>query len=662
MKKLKMIKISDIVISLLLSFLFTLSIICNGNDNFDLTLFLIYYVLSFIITFIIWNKLKNIILYNKKDKISKKEFLLYAFLIISVLVFAIICYYPGYVYGDTIDQFREVQNGIYNNWHPVLHTLFLYKLPSLIYNSILFSTIFQCLIIFLIMIYFCYFLRKNFLSFYQTLFVLIIMILNPLFVKYSVCLLKDVLYSWFLFLSTLYVINVVITKGEWIKSNLNKILFIISSLGILCFRHNGIVPFILMYVSLIIFYPNLRKFFSISLIGIMCAFFVVTGPVFKFFKIDSKTGGKPEMIGIVMGQISYYYHNGVISDKNDIELLDEISPIKYWNNNFNPRSFNVIKWASENYQTVVNENFNKIIHLWLKASIEYPALFIKSYVNMTSPIWETTQNILVVNASDYNNELIMSKGNLKSFSENNLNIFRDYTNKLNGTPLRWLFVSIGEALLLIILGAFIVLNRAKWNIKSLLPFVMVLVNTLVIMFMITGEEIRFVYSQAICVIPLLIYSFSSYVQKDLAKEKTKLEKFTKKMFINKTENTFIQFFRYIFVGGIAAIVNIGMLYVFTDIFKIYYIISNVLSFTLGLIANYLLSKKFVFQKDTTISKKKEFIIYGLIGVLGLGFDTLFVWLFTNFGKIYYLLSKIISTILVFIWNFVARKVFYKVIK
>ena len=135
-----------------------------------------------------------------------------------------------------------------------------------------------------------------------------------------------------------------------------------------------------------------------------------------------------------------------------------------------------------------------------------------------------------------------------------------------------------------------------------------------------------------------------------------------KLFREATDNTIIQFFRYLFVGGIAAVVNIGMLYVFTDIVHINYIISNVLSFTLGLFTNYILSKKFVFQGETSISKTKEFIIYAIIGVLGLGIDTLLVWLFTDVFKVYYMISKLISTLIVFVWNFGARKVLYKFIK
>lgn len=141
-----------------------------------------------------------------------------------------------------------------------------------------------------------------------------------------------------------------------------------------------------------------------------------------------------------------------------------------------------------------------------------------------------------------------------------------------------------------------------------------------------------------------------------------MKKLIYKVFIDKTDNSLLQFIRYFFVGGVAAVVNIGMLYVFTDIFHIYYLISNILSFTLGLVVNYILSKMLVFQDEVSLSASKEFIIYAIIGVVGLGIDTLLVSVFTDIVHFYYMISKIISTLLVFIWNFGARKVLYKVIK
>lgn len=137
-----------------------------------------------------------------------------------------------------------------------------------------------------------------------------------------------------------------------------------------------------------------------------------------------------------------------------------------------------------------------------------------------------------------------------------------------------------------------------------------------------------------------------------------MKKLIDELFIKKTKNTYIQFFRYFFVGGFAAVANISILYIFTSLIHLYYILSNVLGFVFGLIINYILSKKFVFTDGVKINKKKEFTIYLVIGILGLLLDSLILWLCTSVFGIYYLISKIISTFIVFIWNFGARKILY----
>lgn len=139
-----------------------------------------------------------------------------------------------------------------------------------------------------------------------------------------------------------------------------------------------------------------------------------------------------------------------------------------------------------------------------------------------------------------------------------------------------------------------------------------------------------------------------------------MKKLMCKIFIEKTNDVKIQFFRYLFVGGFAAVVNIGTLYIFTEGLHLYYLVANILGFLLGLLTNYILSKWLVFAKERTFNKILEFSVYAFIGGIGLGFDTLFVWLFTVMG-LYYMVSKIISTALVFIWNFLARKAIYVII-
>lgn len=128
-----------------------------------------------------------------------------------------------------------------------------------------------------------------------------------------------------------------------------------------------------------------------------------------------------------------------------------------------------------------------------------------------------------------------------------------------------------------------------------------------------------------------------------------------KLIKNQTDRTHIQFFRYIFVGGAAFLVDIGSLFIFTDIFGFYYLVSATMSFTLGLVANYALSISWVFNKHTIDNMWSEFVVFAVIGVIGLGLNAFFMWFFTDYVSLYYLFSKIIAATLILFWNFFARK-------
>ncbi len=128
-----------------------------------------------------------------------------------------------------------------------------------------------------------------------------------------------------------------------------------------------------------------------------------------------------------------------------------------------------------------------------------------------------------------------------------------------------------------------------------------------------------------------------------------------KLLKNQTDRTHIQFFRYIFVGGIAFIVDFGFLYIFTDVFGVYYLISAAIAFILGLIANYALSISWVFNKRTLDNMWSEFTIFAFIGIIGLFLNEIIIWFFTDYIGLFYLISKIIAAALILFWNFFARK-------
>lgn len=116
-----------------------------------------------------------------------------------------------------------------------------------------------------------------------------------------------------------------------------------------------------------------------------------------------------------------------------------------------------------------------------------------------------------------------------------------------------------------------------------------------------------------------------------------------------------EFVRYIAASAFALFIDIGLLWILTEYTNISYLIAGALSFTAGLVSIYLLSVCWVFGERSTRSKIAEFAIFSVVGLVGLGFNEIILYILTSIFGFYYLVSKIASVVVVFTWNFAARK-------
>ena len=123
----------------------------------------------------------------------------------------------------------------------------------------------------------------------------------------------------------------------------------------------------------------------------------------------------------------------------------------------------------------------------------------------------------------------------------------------------------------------------------------------------------------------------------------------------RSDATLPQLCRYTLVGAIAFVFDFGSLFGFTHFLGVHYLLSACMAFLIGMCVNYVLSIKWVFRRRSIGSKSVEFLVFALIGLAGLGLNELFIWFFTEITGFHYLLSKIISTVFVYLWNFFARK-------
>lgn len=144
--------------------------------------------------------------------------------------------------------------------------------------------------------------------------------------------------------------------------------------------------------------------------------------------------------------------------------------------------------------------------------------------------------------------------------------------------------------------------------------------------------------------------------------------------------------RFLLVGGLATLVDFGIYELCRFVLfiglsnNVNLILSTSLGFIFGNIVNYILSIIFVFKgakEDKSTQTIKAFLIFTIIGVIGLGIKVLVQtggnylmsliidWLFNNIFNFSYsvwvwLLDTFVycvATLIVLIWNYIGRKIF-----
>ena len=120
---------------------------------------------------------------------------------------------------------------------------------------------------------------------------------------------------------------------------------------------------------------------------------------------------------------------------------------------------------------------------------------------------------------------------------------------------------------------------------------------------------------------------------------------------------FKQIIRFGIVGFLCFFIEYGILVFLTEVAGVNYLISNACGFSVSVLVNYILSIIFVFDADKGRNKFKEFIVFLLFSIGGLGINQFVMWFAVEILGIHYMLSKIGATAIVMVYNFITRKLF-----
>lgn len=131
-----------------------------------------------------------------------------------------------------------------------------------------------------------------------------------------------------------------------------------------------------------------------------------------------------------------------------------------------------------------------------------------------------------------------------------------------------------------------------------------------------------------------------------------------------------QILKFSVVGGISFVVDFIVYAILCNVLLVHYILAGIAGFVVSVVVNYILSMKFVFVSKENMHKGKEFVIFVVLSLIGMGLNSLILFLCIDVIYAYWLwinqlmdietvnlIAKIVATGIVMVYNFVTRKIF-----
>lgn len=136
-----------------------------------------------------------------------------------------------------------------------------------------------------------------------------------------------------------------------------------------------------------------------------------------------------------------------------------------------------------------------------------------------------------------------------------------------------------------------------------------------------------------------------------------MKKYENEEFMKSARTIMFQFAKFSAVGLTCFGVDYGLLIILTEFTSLEYFSSSAISFIVSTLLNYVLSMRFVFSGKEGMTRWAELLIFITLSVIGLGLNQMIMWIVVEEMKIFYLFAKILSSIIVSVFNFISRKVF-----
>ncbi len=118
----------------------------------------------------------------------------------------------------------------------------------------------------------------------------------------------------------------------------------------------------------------------------------------------------------------------------------------------------------------------------------------------------------------------------------------------------------------------------------------------------------------------------------------------------------LKFLKFCVVGVSGTAIDFGLTWLCKEIFKIPKFLANAIGFVVAATNNYILNRIWTWG-STSDQVGVEYVKFFTVSLIGLGLNTLILYIFNEKVKLNFYVSKVIATGVVMLWNFFANNFF-----
>lgn len=120
-----------------------------------------------------------------------------------------------------------------------------------------------------------------------------------------------------------------------------------------------------------------------------------------------------------------------------------------------------------------------------------------------------------------------------------------------------------------------------------------------------------------------------------------------------TQQMTTKFFKFVVVGFTGMLLDFGLTFLFKEKVKMQKYMANALGFSAAASSNYIFNRVWTFQSvETQIFA--EYSQFMMVSIIGLGLNSLILWLMVSKLKWNFYFSKLMAMAIVTAWNFLAN--------